>query len=110
MISMKLRQNPYRRANIISLVVVAIIFVSLTALVLSYAYHKQASFEDNVVNDIKAYDTIVVNGEEYETCFIEEVLFDYQMYKETEITLILSDGTKIKFTEGNYTMKNRKGE
>ena len=110
MISMKLRQNPYRRANIIGLVIVAIIFVALMSLVFLYAYHKQTSFEDNIVNDIKAYDTIVVNGEEYETCFVKEVLFDYQMYKETEITLILSDGTKVRFTEGNYTIKNRKEE
>lgn len=61
--------------------------------------------KDEFEKEIQGYSTLVVNGEEYPIAEIVEIEYNAQTYEEDEIKIILSDGTKVVFSEHAYTLK-----
>jgi len=61
--------------------------------------------KEDFEKEIEGYSTIVVNGEEFQIKDIVEINYTTQYYEEDHIEIILSDGTKVIFTEGSYTLK-----
>lgn len=62
------------------------------------------SFED----EIRMYNTLVVNGETYKTEDIISVSAKYEYHANDIIIITLKDGTRVSFQEGNYTLKDKK--
>ena len=63
-----------------------------------------SSFED----EMRQYKYLIVNGETYKTEDIVSVDAEYEYHSNDIIIIILKDGTKVSFQEGNYTLKDRK--
>lgn len=57
------------------------------------------------LNEIKSYDSIVIDNIEYPTSEIEDISYPYYGYESQEITITFKDGTVI-YTS-NYTLKNK---
>lgn len=57
------------------------------------------------LNEIKSYDSIVIDNIEYPTSEVEDISFSYYGYESQEVIITLKDGTVI-YTS-NYTLKNK---
>lgn len=57
---------------------------------------------------MRQYKYLVVNGETYKTEDIVSVDAEYEYHSNDIIIIVLKDGTKVSFQEGNYTLKDKK--
>ena len=69
---------------------------------------KENNMESAYKEKFQTYSTLVVNGEEYNTEDIETVKYSVSSYSDDMIELILKDGSEIRFSSNNYSLKNRK--
>ena len=65
--------------------------------------------EKEFLDEVSRYDIIVVNGEEYETKDIVSVDIHEGGYSPDIIEMELTNGTYVKFTVDNYSLKGKKG-
>ena len=55
--------------------------------------------------ELEGYSIITVNGENYQIKDIVDIDYSAGYYEEDKISITLSDGTKVTFSENSYTLK-----
>ena len=90
---------------VITIIVVVLFLFLLFSLVSCNLRQEEREFLD----EVSKYDTIVVNGEEYETKDIVSVKIHDQGYASDMIEMELTNGTKVKFPKDTYSLKGKKG-
>ena len=79
-----------------------------TAILLWSINIKENKMESAYKEKFQIYSTLVVNGEEYNTEDIETVKYSVSSYSDDMIELTLKDGSEIRFSSNNYSLKNKK--
>ena len=66
---------------------------------------KENKMESVYKEKFQIYSTLVVNGEEYNTKEIETIKYSVLSYSDDMIELTLKDGSEIRFSSNNYSLK-----
>lgn len=85
-----------------------VLFGTAIAILLWGINIKENKLESAYKEKFQIYSTLVVNGEEYNTEDIETVKYSVSSYSDDMIELILKDGSEIRFSSNNYSLKNKK--
>lgn len=64
--------------------------------------------EKDFMIEISSYETISINGEDYNTDEVTSVTSHPGVYEEDAYEIILKDGTKVRFSANGYTLKDKK--
>lgn len=81
-------------------VIILVVFASFYS---SYDVNKRIS---EITTKINQYNSIVVNGETYDTDNIAHVDIKQKSYASDIVVLKFEDGTLVEVPEGNYTFKD----
>lgn len=98
-----------KREMLHSVVTAIIIFALFLFVVFSMFSCINRQEEKEFLDEVSRYDIIVVNGEEYETKDIVSVDIHEGGYSPDIIEMELTNGTYVKFTVDNYSLKGKKG-
>jgi len=89
-------------------VAVIILFIVCIGILLGIVKLKANSNEKDFMTEISSYETISINGEDYDTDEVVTVTSRVGIYEEDAYEIILKDGTKIYFSANGYTLKDKK--
>lgn len=87
---------------------VLILFVVSIGILLGVIKLKANSNEKDFMTEISSYETISINGENYDTDEVVTVTSHVGIYEEDAYEIILKDGTKIYFSANGYTLKDKR--
>ena len=87
---------------------VLILFVVSIGILLGVIKLKANSNEKDFMTEISSYETISINGENYDTDDVVTVTSHVGIYEEDAYEIILKDGTKIYFSANGYTLKDKR--
>lgn len=87
---------------------VLILFVVCIGVLLGVIKLKANSNEKDFMTEISSYETISINGENYDTDEVVTVTSHVGIYEEDAYEIILKDGTKIYFSANGYTLKDKR--
>lgn len=85
-------------------ITIGLLLIGLLVISAIFVWASKVGKED-FEKEIQDYSTLVVNGEEYPISEIVEIEYVTHYHEEDEIKVILSNGTKVIFTEHSYTLK-----
>lgn len=89
-------------------IAVLILFVVCIGILLGVIKLKANSNEKDFMTEISSYETISINGEDYNTDEVTTVTSHPGIYEEDAYEIILKDGTKIYFSANGYTLKDKR--
>ena len=89
-------------------VAVIVLFVVSIGILLGVIKLKANSNEKDFMAEISSYETISINGENYDTDEVITVTSHVGICEEDAYEIILKDGTKIYFSANGYTLKDKK--
>lgn len=89
-------------------IAVFIIFWIAIGLLVGVLKWKASDNEKDFMIEISSYETISINGEDYNTDEVTSVISHAGVYEEDAYEIILKDGTKIYFSANGYTLKDKK--
>lgn len=89
-------------------VAVIILFVVCIGILIGVIKLKANSNEKDFMTEISSYETISINGEDYDTDEVVTVTSHVGIYEEDAYEIILKDGTKIYFSANGYTLKDKR--
>lgn len=89
-------------------VAVIILFIVCIGILLGIVKLKANSNEKDFMTEISSYETISINGENYDTDEVVTVTSHVGIYEEDAYEIILKDGTKIYFSANGYTLKDKR--
>ena len=89
-------------------IAVFILFVVCVGILLGIIKLKANSNEKDFMTEISSYETISINGENYDTDEVVTVTSHVGIYEEDAYEIILKDGTKIYFSANGYTLKDKR--
>lgn len=89
-------------------IAVFIIFWIAIGLLVGAIKWKGNSNEKDFMTEISSYETISINGEDYNTDEVTSVTSHVGIYEEDAYEIVLKDGTKIYFSANGYTLKDKK--
>lgn len=89
-------------------IAVIILFIVCIGILLGIIKLKANSNEKDFMTEISSYETISINGENYDTDEVVTVTSHVGIYEEDAYEIILKDGTKIYFSANGYTLKDKR--
>lgn len=89
-------------------IAVFILFIVCIGILLGIIKLKANSNEKDFMTEISSYETISINGENYDTDEVVTVTSHVGIYEEDAYEIILKDGTKIYFSANGYTLKDKR--
>lgn len=89
-------------------IAVFIIFCIAVGLLVGSIKWKANKNEKEFMTEISSYETISINGEDYNTDEVTSVTSHPGVYEEDAYEIILKDGTKIHFSANGYTLKDKR--
>lgn len=89
-------------------IAVFIIFWIAIGLLVGAIKWKGNSNEKDFMTEISLYETISINGEDYNTDEVTSVTSHVGIYEEDAYEIVLKDGTKIYFSANGYTLKDKR--
>lgn len=89
-------------------IAVFVIFWIAVGLLVGAVKWKSNSNEKDFMTEISSYETISINGEDYNTDEVTSVTSHVGIYEEDAYEIILKDGTKIYFSANGYTLKDKR--
>lgn len=89
-------------------IAVFIIFWIAVGLLVGAIKWKANKNEKEFMTEISSYETISINGEDYNTDEVTSVTSHPGVYEEDAYEIILKDGTKIYFSANGYTLKDKR--
>lgn len=94
--------------NVKEFIAVLVLFVACIGILLGIIKLKANSNEKDFMTEISSYETISINGENYDTDEVVTVTSHVGIYEEDAYEIILKDGTKIYFSANGYTLKDKR--
>lgn len=89
-------------------IAVLVLFVVCMGILIGIIKLKANSNEKDFMTEISSYETISINGENYDTDEVVTVTSHVGIYEEDAYEIILKDGTKIYFSANGYTLKDKR--
>lgn len=94
--------------NVKEFIAVLALFVVCIGILLGTIKLKANSNEKDFMTEISSYETISINGENYDTDEVVTVTSHIGIHEEDAYEIILKDGTKIYFSANGYTLKDKR--
>ena len=89
-------------------IAVLVLFVVCIGILIGIIKLKANSNEKDFMTEISSYETISINGENYDTDEVVTVTSHVGIYEEDAYEIVLKDGTKIYFSANGYTLKDKR--
>lgn len=89
-------------------IAVFILFWVVVGLLFGALKWKANDNEKDFMIEISSYETISINGEDYNTDEVTSVTSHPGVYEEDSYEIILKDGTKVRFSANGYTLKDKR--
>lgn len=93
------------KKTIVAIFLAIVLLGTATAILLWGIDIKENKMESAYKEKFQIYSTLVVNGEEYNTKEIETIKYSVLSYSDDMIELTLKDGSEIRFSPNNYSLK-----